>query len=72
MLINIFTHSKTKKEKLAEAGGDGSDGTEAATVFDEAKTCGEQDGAVENTVTLGAENEKIGDAASDLAIDTEE
>ena len=72
VLINIFTHSKTKKEKLAEAGGDGSDGTEAATVFDEAKTCGEQDGAVENTVTLGAENEKIGDAASDLAIDTEE
>ncbi len=76
VLINIFTHSKTKKEKLAEAGGDGSDGTEAATVFDdntvEAKTCGEQDGAVENTVTLDAENEKIGDAASDLAIDTEE
>lgn len=76
VLINIFTHSKTKKEKLAEAGGDGSDGTEAATVFDdntvESKTCGEQDGAVENTVTLDAENEKIGDAASDLAIDTEE
>ncbi len=76
VLINIFTHSKTKKEKLAEAGGDGSDGMDTATVFDESivegKTYGEQDSAVENTVTLGAENEKIGDAASDLAIDTEE
>ncbi|MCM1306736.1 MAG: hypothetical protein NC037_05465 [Bacteroides sp.] len=58
VLINIFTHAKSKKEKLAE-GAEGGETTETSenevtAVFDV-----EPDSAVENTVTLGENKDNV-------------
>lgn len=84
ILVNLFTHAKTKKELAEEAvAGDSADATATESVFEEetARTTIEEmpeersaisdetvDEAVKNTVGLGEDEE----VASDVAIDTEE
>ncbi len=60
VLINIFTHAKSKKEKLAEATADGNGAVEETVVFEES--------AVEET----SEAESQEEAAADISVDTEE